>query len=173
MKILAFGASNSRKSINKIFADYVANQLISNEIHVADLNDYELPLYSIDYESDNGLPENAIRFNEKIQQSDVIIISFAEHNGSYTVAFKNLFDWLSRVELKMFTNKKLILLSTAPGPRGGVGALEHAISRFPHHGGEIVGSFTLPQFKTNFHPDLGIVDENLKKELLSILSKIA
>ena len=41
-KVLAFGASSSKKSINKKFAIYVANCIPNAEINVIDLNDYEI-----------------------------------------------------------------------------------------------------------------------------------
>ncbi|MAI82724.1 MAG: NADPH-dependent FMN reductase, partial [Flavobacteriales bacterium] len=63
-KVLAFGASSSKKSINKKFAIYVANCIPSAEINVIDLNDYEMPIYSIDKEEENGIPELAYRFKE-------------------------------------------------------------------------------------------------------------
>ena len=96
--IIAFGASNSQNSINKKFATYVAHQLTDVEIEIIDLNDFELPIYSIDRENKNGIPEKARQFKEKLNNSDGIIISFAEHNGAYTVAFKNIYDWASRIE---------------------------------------------------------------------------
>ena len=172
MKIVAFGASNSKKSINKEFAKFAANQFKSTSVDVLDLNDYPLPIYSIDIEQEDGLPENAVLFYEKLKDSDMIIISFAEHNGSYAVAFKNLFDWLSRVELKMFEGKKLFLLSTAPGPRGGVGVLEHAIDRFPRHGAVISAVFTLPQYNQHFSTEEGILDEELRAKFMEKVTMI-
>lgn len=172
MKIIALGASNSKTSINKELAHFTANQFESTSVDLIDLNDFPLPLYSSDYEAENGLPELAIKFHNRLQDADLVIISFAEHNGTYTVVFKNLFDWVSRVSLKMFDNKKLFLLSTAPGPRGGIGVLEHAINRFPRHGGEIVHTFTLPEFNLNFTKTDGIVNEKLKSEFTEKVNQI-
>ena len=172
MKIVAFGASNSKNSINKEFASYAAHQFKSTSVEVLDLNDYPLPIYSIDLEQEEGLPENAVLFHQKLKESDLIIISFAEHNGSYAVAFKNLFDWVSRVELKMFDGKKLFLLSTAPGPRGGLGVLEHAIDRFPRHGAVISAVYTLPQYHQNFSVEGGILDEELGASFMEKVNMI-
>ena len=47
-KIIAFGGSNSKNSINKELAAYTANQINNVEVEVLDLNDFELPLYGID-----------------------------------------------------------------------------------------------------------------------------
>jgi chromate reductase len=172
MKIIAFGASTSRASINKTFATYVASQFSKAEIEVLDLNDYPLPLFSIDLEKEVGIPENAKLFYDKLKEAELIVISIAEHNGSYTAGFKNLFDWVSRHELKMFADKKLILVSTAPGARGGISALEAAKDRFPRHGGEIVMSFSLPNFGQNFSPENGIFNESLFYDFNGAIEKV-
>ena len=93
-KILAFGASNSRKSINKELASYVATLMKDHSITIVDLNDYELPLYGIDLENESGYPENAKRFAALIEEHDGLIISLAEHNSNFTAVFKNLGDWI-------------------------------------------------------------------------------
>jgi len=102
-KILAFGASNSKASINKQLANYAANQLTEVEVTLLDLNDFEMPIYSIDREQAGGIPQLAKDFKQQIQEADGILISFAEHNGAYTAAFKNIYDWMSgilKAELK-------------------------------------------------------------------------
>ena len=97
-KILAFGASNSRNSINKKLASYAAMQIENADVELIDLNDFEMPIYGIDKENEDGIPQLAYKFKEHILNSDAIVISFAEHNGAYTAAFKNVFDWISRIE---------------------------------------------------------------------------
>ncbi len=170
-KILAFGASNSQNSINKKLAEYTANQFNNVEIEVLDLNDFEMPIYSIDREKTDGLPDLAHTFYNKLGNADLLIISFAEYNGAYTSAFKNVFDWASRVNSKTFQEKPTLLMATATGPRGGATVLEIAKNRFPHQGANVVGSFILPSFNTNFLEN-EIVNDELKTELLSIIQKI-
>ena len=80
--------------------------------------------------------------------------------------------YLFRLFTTSISNKKLFLLSTAPGPRGGVGVLEHALSRFPRHGGDIVDTFTLPEFNVNFKKTEGIVNEELKNEFTQKVNQI-
>ena len=65
-KILAFGASSSRNSINKQLATYAASLFQDATVEVLDLNDYEMPIYSIDKEKENGIPQLAIDFYNKI-----------------------------------------------------------------------------------------------------------
>ncbi len=171
-KIIAFGASNSQNSINKKLAIYAANQFENVAIEILDLNDFEMPIYSIDKEKLIGIPEQAKNFTDKIGYADLLIISFAEHNGAYTSAFKNIFDWASRVVNKTFQDKPTLLMSTSTGPRGGATVLEIAKNRFPFQGANVQGSFILPNFNENFDSEIGIIDENLKQKLIDIIKGI-
>jgi len=158
---MAFGASNSKNSINKLFANYAASQIQNSSIDLLDLNDFEMPIYSIDIERYSGMPEAAYQFRKLIHETDGIIISFAEHNGHYTVAFKNIFDWLSRIDRNIWMNKPMFLLATAPGPRGAQKVLGHASIDMARKGGEITGIFSLPRFRDTFSKDSGILDPEL------------
>ncbi len=164
-KILAFGATNSKKSINKTFATYVAHKLTDVEVIVADLNDYKLPLYSPDLEKESGMHGDAIRFDNLLASVDGLVISLAEYNGNYTTAFKNLFDWLSRIDMRtIWKNKPLLLLSTSPGGRGGQNVMKISKELLPHFGGNIVTDFSLPFFSRNFQNG-AIVDQQKLEEL--------
>lgn len=171
-KILAFGASSSKKSINKQLATYTANLFKNAKVDLLDLNDFEMPIYSIDKEKEDGIPQLAHDLYEKIGASDLIVISFAEHNGAYSSAFKNIFDWMSRINGKTFQEKPVLLLATSPGARGGSSVLEIAIKRFPFQGAIVKGSFSLPSFNDNFDAEKGITNEDLKKDLLKIVDSI-
>ncbi|PCJ53763.1 MAG: NADPH-dependent FMN reductase [Planctomycetota bacterium] len=150
MKLLAFAASSSSNSINKRLVSYAVSLQDSYTVDIVDLNDFEMPLFSEDKEAEIGKPELAKKFLEKIESSDAIIISFAEHNGSYTAAYKNLFDWCSRINPKVYQNKPMVLLSTSPGPGGASRVLNTAKNSMPHFDGVIKGSFSLPSFYDNF-----------------------
>ena len=100
-KILAFGASNSSKSINAQLTRYAVEQLAEKspiERCWIDLSDFEMPIFSVDREARDGVPAPAHRFKALIREAEGVLISLAEHNGSYSVAFKNLLDWTSRIE---------------------------------------------------------------------------
>ncbi len=171
-KILAFGASSSKKSINKQLATYTANLFKDAKVELLDLNDFEMPIYSTDKEKEDGIPQLANYFYAKIGASDLIIISFAEHNGAYSSAFKNIFDWMSRINGKTFQEKPVLLMATSPGARGGSSVLEIANNRFPFQGAIVKGSFSLPNFNDNFDAEKGITNEDLKKDLLKIVDSI-
>ena len=164
-KILAFGASSSKNSINKTLAAYVANQVKDSEINLIDLNDYEMPIYSIDKEKQNGVPQKALDFLNIIKDSDGIIISFAEHNGSYSVAFKNIFDWASREVKNVWMNKPMFILGTSPGPGGAKFVLDTAYTRFSHMSSNTVERLSIPNYSDNFDADTGITNPVLKTDL--------
>ncbi len=163
-RIIAIGGSNSKKSINKALATYVASQVENAEAIVADLNDFNLPLYGIDLETENGIPEDATRLNNLLESGDGLVISLAEHNGSYSTAFKNAYDWLSRINQKVWKNKPMFLMATSPGSRGGSSVLQTAKTGFPHLGGNIITDFSLPFFYDNFSEE-GLKDVELKTSL--------
>ena len=168
-KIIAFAGSNSKESINKQLAAY-ASSLVSNvEVNILDLNDFELPLFGVDLEKKNGFPDNAKKFLDLIKSSDGIILSLAEHNGAYSTAFKNIFDWMSRIDGKLWSNKPMLLMATSPGARGGASVLGIAKNRFPFMGGNIVSEFSLPSFGDNFKDDK-IVDSELNSGLLKSIT---
>lgn len=171
-KIIAFGASNSKNSINKKLATYTAGLFKNAIVEILDLNDYEMPIYSIDYEKKEGIPQLAHDFFAKLGEPDLMIISFAEHNGAYSAAFKNIFDWTSRINGKVFQGTKMLLMATSPGVRGGITCLEIAKDRFPRQDANVVASFSLPSFNDNFEDKEGITNQDLKSDLMKIINSI-
>ncbi|GGN21100.1 MULTISPECIES: NADPH-dependent FMN reductase [Marinomonas] len=174
MKILAFGTSNSKHSINKKLAFYAAQQINNADVSLIDINDFEMPIYSEDKEKESGIPQLAHDFYNAIGEANTIIISFAEYNGSYTSAYKNLFDWTSRIDMKVFQNKAVIMLSTSPGPGGAQSVLATAQASAPYFAANLVGALSLPSFFDNFDSKQGVVTHNtFKQDLLSIISKLS
>ena len=54
-KIIAFGASSSKNSINKIFASHAASLVDGSESIILDLNDFEMPIFSVDRQDEFGI----------------------------------------------------------------------------------------------------------------------
>lgn len=170
-KLLAFGASSSKASINKQLANYAANQLEEAEVILLDLNDFEMPIYSIDREQETGIPQLAKDFKKHIADADGLLVSFAEHNGAYTAAYKNIYDWASRLEGSVWQDKPMLLLATSPGGRGAQGVLKLAYDSYSRGNKQVVGAFSLPSFQQNFSLENGIVDGELKEQLQDLLNK--
>ena len=159
-KIIALGASNSSRSINRKFAGWAARQS-GFDVKLLDLNDFEMPIFSIDREEKSGFPEEAITFKKLISEADGLIFSMAEHNGAYSAAFKNIMDWISRIGKGIWSYKPMLLLATSPGGRGAQTVLEIAAASFPRRGAEVVASFSLPSFNDNFTDGSGITNPEL------------
>lgn len=166
MKIIAFGGSNSQHSINKHLATYAAGLFENAEVEVLDLNDYAMPLFSVDLEKEIGQHEIAKAFLKKMEGADILVVSLAENNGNYSAAFKNIFDWSSRIVKDVFQQKPMLLLATSPGARGGASVLEIANNALPRYGAQIKATFSLPAFNANFNLEENkISNAELDKEL--------
>lgn len=159
MNIIAFGASTSKQSINQKLATYVAGEIDGHQVKILDLNDYDLPIYSIDRQEQDGFPAAAEAFLAEIQAADGIVVSLAEHNLNFSAAFKNLLDWLSRIDMKFLAGKKLLVLSTSPGGYGGGNVMEVGLKYFGVAGGEVVSNYSLPSFHSNFQEGVVINEE--------------
>ncbi len=170
-KIISFGASNSTKSINRILADYASKQLNIVESELLDLNDFEMPIYSADREAELGIPDLAHQFKALIESSNGILISFAEHNGAYSVAYKNIYDWVSRIESNVWGNRPMFLMATSPGGYGGKSVLGMAKARYERANEKVILNFSLPSFYENFSNEEGIKDEELKTEFNKLLNQ--
>lgn len=169
-KIIAFAGTSSKASINKQLVEYTGSLLEKAHVSILDLNDFELPLFSVDVEKENGIPDTAQIFLAKIKSADGLIISLAEHNGAYSAVFKNIFDWISRIESKIFYGKPMLLMATSTGGRGGSSVLAIAKDRFPRHDANIIEVFSLPSFGNNFSEGK-IVDHELNSQLKNSVKK--
>lgn len=175
MKIFAFAGSTSSTSINKQLVKFVLKSFPEHEAQLIDLNDYAMPVFSVDLEKE-GFPEQAHAFLQQIKEAGVIICSLAEHNRAYTAAFKNILDWASRINVKLFQEKPMLLMSTSPGGYGGGNVMNAAKIAFPQFGADVKETFSLGNFYDNFDSENGIINpeicdeyrlkiENFKKQI--------
>lgn len=161
-KILAFAGSNSSTSINHKLITHVAERIHSHEVKVIKLREYDIPMYSIDLEKERGIPTDIRVLKNLIEEHDALIISVNEHNGTVSAFFKNIIDWLSRVDRSFLTGKHILLMSTSPGARGAAAALEYSKHMLPRFGGKIIQSFSFPAFKDN------MVEDKVQNEVLEM-----
>ncbi len=161
--ILAFAGSNSSTSINYKLVRYTSAMVNGHEIQLLDMTRYPFPMYSADDEKQKGYSNSLIELKNDIQKADALMLSVNEHNGNPSAYFKNVVDWLSRLERKFLLDTKVLLMSTSGGKRGGMGALTVVENMLPRFGAEIVATFSLPSFGENFGSD-GITDEALRAQ---------
>lgn len=169
MKIIAFAGSPSKHSINKKLATYAANLFDNADVEILDLNDFQMPLFSVDIEKEIGQHPLAQAFLDKISTADILVVSLAENNGNYAAAFKNVVDWSSRINGKIFQEKAMLLMATSPGARGGASVLEIAKNNFPRFAADIKAVFSLPSFNDNFDVEKGTISN---QELDALLKEI-
>ncbi|MEH8015704.1 NAD(P)H-dependent oxidoreductase [Rheinheimera muenzenbergensis] len=150
MRVLAFAASNNPQSINQQLALSVARLLPQAQVVTLNIDDYELPIYSERREAELGKPALVTAFLQQIARADGLIVSFAEHNGSFTAAFKNLYDWASRSERRIFQHKPALFLAAAPGPGGAKSVLQAAVQAAPYMGAELSATVSVPNFHQVF-----------------------
>lgn len=170
MNILAFAASNSRNSINHKLIVHACDILESKHAAATtmllDLNEFEMPIFSVDRQAADGVPMLAQKFYDAITACDALIVSFAEHNGSYSVAFKNVFDWASRIDMKVFQNKPMLLMSASVGKGGGANVLNTASTSLPHFGGVVKAGVSVGPFSECFDEAKGeLIDITLAEKL--------
>ncbi|MEO1013066.1 MAG: NAD(P)H-dependent oxidoreductase [Bacteroidota bacterium] len=174
--ILAFAGSNSSTSINFQLVKYTASLIKDHKVQLLNMAHFPFPMYSIDYEREKGFSNSLVELKEDIQNAAGLVISVNEHNGNPSAYFKNLIDWLSRLERKFLLNKILFLMSTSGGKRGGIGSLEVAAKTLPRFGTKEIITFSLPNFQDNFDMDKGITTKELavlhQEKLGEFLSKI-
>jgi chromate reductase, NAD(P)H dehydrogenase (quinone) len=145
--ILAFSGSNWSKSINQKLLVYASTLITKCKVRIISLRDYPAPLYSMDIEMGEGIPEKMRELNSLFNEHDAFLLALPEHNGSMTPVFKNTVDWLSRIELPVFRNKPVCLLSTSPGLRGAAHNREHITGLMPFWGGRVISSHSVGTFQ--------------------------
>ena len=106
-----------------------------------------------------GQPLAAKLFFEKIGSADGVIVSFAEHNGSYSAAYKNLFDWTSRIDQKVFQDKPTVYLATSPGPGGAGSVLASAKGSAQFFGVDLKAAVSVASFYDVFDAESGHITE--------------
>lgn len=95
---------------------------------VIDLRALALPVYDADLEVAQGIPDGARQLREAIAAADAVLVVTPEYNGFPTPLLINAFAWLSRLPaedaarsgLATTASKPVALLSSSPGPLGGL-----------------------------------------------------
>ena len=133
LRLLFFAGSARVGSLNKKLARSACELVAQRGIQATfiDLNDYAMPLYNADDETQHGLPQNVQRLQDLIKNHDGFFISCPEYNGAPAPLLINTLDWLSRRNneqekpLATFTGKIAALAAASPGQLGGLRGLPH------------------------------------------------
>lgn len=165
---IAFVGSNSSTSINKQFT---LSLLEDKDVEFIDIQNWNIPLYSEDYQKNEGFPNSIVELATKIGNSKKVIITVNEHNSNVSSFMKNILDWLSRHTKKVFSDKEVLVLSTSNGQRGGKSANEYTVSFSERNDAKSAEGHTFPAFSTNFDVEKQeISNEELAKEFNALIS---
>ncbi len=132
---------------------------------------YPFPMYSEDHEKEKGFSNSLVELRNDLMNAKGVIISVNEHNSSPSAYFKNVLDWLSRLERNFLENTEVLLMSTSPGKRGAMGSLEIIEKALPRFGAHVSATFSLPSFYENFDMEQGITDAELAEKHQLALSE--
>ena len=83
---------------------------------VADLGDYDLPLYN----GDLDMPEAVDTLCKDLAAQDGVVVISPEYNGSLPPLLKNAIDWSSTHDTTHFTENYWGIASCTPGPMSGI-----------------------------------------------------
>lgn len=178
MKILTYAASNSSQSINRKLINHAVEVLKAEilpdaDVETIDINDYEMPIYSMDRELADGIPAKAQQFYDKIGSADALLVSYAEHNGYYTAAYKNIFDWVSRIDQQLYQGKPKVVLSASPGPGAGANVTNAVAASAPFFAADIKATVNVGHFGANFDEATNtLTDDALAADLRAALQKL-
>lgn len=167
--ILAFAGSNSSTSINFKFVQHTVSLVQGHDIQVLNMAEHPFPMFSEDLEKAEGYSNSLKELKQQINSTNGLILSVNEHNGNPSAYFKNVLDWLSRLDRNFLEGTKVLLMSTSGGKRGGKGSLAVIGSMLPRFGAEVSATFSLPSFYDTFSEE-SILDEDLKNEHLNALN---
>lgn len=165
--LLALAGSNSSTSINYQLVQYTASLVQEHSVQQLNMAQRPFPMYSEDAEKQQGYPSALVELKDKIQQAEGLILSVNEHNGSPSAYFKNIIDWLSRIERHFLADTQVLLMATSPGKRGAIGSLTVVQDLLPRFGAQIAATFSLPSFPENFK------EHKITDEILSAQHQIA
>jgi len=170
--MLVFVGSNSSKSINEQLTKAVLKEL--NVTHTfIDLKTLDIPLFSEDLEREIKSPKGIVSLKDQIEAFEHILITTNEHNGNLSAFFKNIVDWLSRADKSFLQGKKIFILSTSNGKRGGLGANESLQKMIERFGCEVYESYAFSSFSENFNKEIQqITNKDFLQEIDNKLNRI-
>ena len=181
-KILAFAGSSRKESFNKrllAIAVLGARDAGAN-VTVIDLADYEMPLFNQDLESEQGIPENALKFKRLLIEHDAFIIASPEYNSAFSPLLKNVIDWASRAEsdseppLVAYRGKIAAILAASPGALGGLRGLVFLRMLLANIGVTVLPEQqAIPQAFKAFNDDDLLIDDRKHKAVLDLGRKLA
>jgi chromate reductase, NAD(P)H dehydrogenase (quinone) len=121
VKFLVLAASLREESLNVKLARLAAKYIEQHGgiVDFALVEEFDMPFYSQDVETQSGISEGATQLRERLEASDAFIIASPEYNASMPGVLKNAIDWVSRFRPQPFNGRHGLLMSASPSMVGG------------------------------------------------------
>ncbi len=178
--ILAFAGSARRDSLNKKLIRAAAKMAggLGATVTLADLADYDAPLFNEDLEQASGMPEAMQRFKALMMAADGFLIATPEYNGFFPAVIKNTFDWCTRPAegeaiMAPTMGKRVGLMAASPGVLGGVRAIPRLRDCMAEYGIMAVSGFaTVPKAKEAFDENGNLTAAPAIKALSGVVERL-
>jgi chromate reductase len=180
-KILCFAGSLRKDSFNKKLVKIAMEgaKQAGAEVTYIDLKEFPLAVYDGDVETEQGIPENALKLKELFLQHNALLIAAPEYNSSITGALKNAIDWVSRPlpdekPLACFNGKVAGIMAASPGALGGLRGLVTVRSILENINVIVVpNQVAVPQAHKAFKEDGSLNDEKQQESVKQIGARVA
>ena len=180
IKLLAFAGSLRKDSLNKKLVR--AWQQIASaegiEVTLIELNDYELPIYNGDIESES-VPKAVRELQHLFAQHDGFLMVTPEYNGAVPAVVKNTLDWMSRPlengdsGITVMKGKVCGIAAASPGALGGLRALLALRDQLAKLSLWVAPSqFALSKANDAFHDNGELKSEDAKQALAKIAKEV-
>lgn len=115
--IISSSVRTGRKSnrIASYFRNYIEEKQLAT-VSIADLDEYNFPLFEERLKFLSNPPANLLDFAEKVKKADGILIITPEYNGGYPASIKNAIDVL----IEEWYRKPIAISTVSAGPFGGM-----------------------------------------------------
>ncbi|WP_391591954.1 NAD(P)H-dependent FMN reductase [[Mycoplasma] cavipharyngis] len=152
---LVIAAVNTHQSINLDLAKKIC---YAGSYDLLDLNDYRdnCPILSTKYLVNKQFPTAVKEILLKLTNYQNIIIVTPEHNGYYSAFFKNILDWLSRLDNQFFFEKNIVLVVASPGAQGGASLRQFAKITLSYTGAKTIQDFGFGAYDPDHNVDAEI-----------------
>jgi NAD(P)H-dependent FMN reductase len=166
LHILVLSGSLREDSLNTRLARLAVSavQATGATAEFASIGDFSVPAYDGDVERDQGIPEGAHAFRERLVAANAMVVASPEYNASMPGVLKNLVDWMSRFRPQPFNELQGLLLSASPSMAGGNRGLWALRIPLEHLGARVYPDmFSLAQAHTAFTPEGSLADPTLQE----------
>lgn len=174
-RILALAGSMRADSFNKKLLRVAAGVAkdMGAAIDWVELRELNLPLYDGDIEASTGLPEAAVRFKERIQAAEGLLLACPEYNHSLPGVFKNAIDWASRAPGNVFANKAAAMVGASSTASGALRALMQLRLVLAGRGAWVVpAQATLSNAGTAFDESGALKDASVHKQVVTAVQQL-